>query len=81
LTHDRNEAMERETADLHIKLAAVQEQTEAKFTQKVSDMSQKLADKDREILKLRMQNTTMKKKVEERDRLVPPLSTYHFSFL
>ena len=72
--------MERETTDLHQKLATIQEHTEAKFVQKVSDITQKLADKDREILKLRMQNTTMKKKVEERDRDIERLkNTRSFS--
>lgn len=72
--------MERETAELHQKLATIQEQTESKFAQQVTVMSQKLADKDREILRLRMQNTTMKKKVEERDRDIERLkSTRSFS--
>lgn len=75
LTLVRNDVMERETADLHEKLATIQQQTESKYSQQVHDISQKLAEKEREILRLRMQNTTMKKKVEEKERDLEKLKT------
>jgi len=70
-----NDAMERETSDLHQKLSSIQQQMESKYTQQVTDMSQKLAEKEREIIRLRMQNTTMKKRVEEKEKDLERLKT------